>query len=216
MEKTHALKHVPLWDKVLVKAIQTGAEVRDAAWDYIWHHWLDYFVGTIKRLDGNESDAREMLGEVFEPVERALCKNLFRYEAPLQSYVNRAVKYRWYKHLREKNLLSGAHRVEMVALESEFGELFEPIFSLPPAHPPDSTPAHDPFAGECLELALKALESDKPKQHSVWVAFKVNGLKQHTIANLHGFANHQTVKNYVQGANKFLRAWFESNPDCMN
>jgi len=215
MEKTHALKHVPRFDKVLVKAIQAGAEVRDAAWDYIWHHWLDYFVGTVKRLDGNESDAREMLGEVFEPVERALCKNLFRYEAPLQSYVNRAVKYRWYKHLREKNLLSGAQRVEMVALESEFGELFEPIFSGPHSRLPDSTPAADPFAGECLELALKALESEKPDKHLIWMASKVDGVKQRIIANQYGYAL-QTIKNYIQDSNAFLRKWFESNPDCAN
>lgn len=215
MEKTHALKHVPRFDKVLIKAIQAGADAREAAWDYIWHHWLDYFVSTVKRLGGNETDAREMIGEVYEPVDRALSKNLFRYEAPLQSYMNRAVKYRWYKHLREKNLLRGAQRDEMFALESEFGELFEPDFSRPPARQPDFTPAEDPFAGQCLELALKALESTWPKKYPIWVAFKIDGLSQNEIANRYGY-DLQTVKNYVWDSNEFLRKWFLSNPDCMN
>lgn len=215
MEKTHALKHVPRFDKVLVRAIQAGAEARDAAWDYIYHHWTDYFVGTVKRLGGDESDAKEIINEVFEPVERALCKNLFRYEAPLQSYVNRAVKYRWYKHLRLKNSLSGTQEYEMSTLESEFGNVFEAetMDSAPSLHA--VTAAETPFFAECFELALKALEDNLPQKHKIWVAFKVEGLSQKEIAEQHKYEL-QTVKNYVQDSNKFLRKWFQSNPDCMN
>lgn len=213
MEHTHPIKHLPRLDKVLVKAIQARGEVCDAAWDYIFHHWVDYFTGTIRRNGGTEEDAREMLGEVYEPVERALRKNLFQYKAPLQTYINRAVLYQWYALLKKQNRLAAAKQKEADLLQSEFEEVFADIYV--PGNFQTLTTAHNPFDDECYQLALEALKQKLPKKYEILIASKIDGKRQGQIAKQEDMAL-QTVKNYVRDAKIFIRDWFGEHPDCMD
>lgn len=213
MENTHSIKHLLYLDRLLVKAIRAGGEVRAAAWDYIMHYWTDYFVGTIRRKGGTEEDARELISDVFEPVERALCKDLFRYEAPLQIYINRAVLYRWYALLRLNNKISSAEAAEAAGLEADFGELFADIFTL--GKNLISVSSGDPPEDDCMQLALQTLKKKTPLKYMIFTEFEIEDSSQREIANRHGKAL-QTVKNYVSDAKKFIRKWFKEHPDCRN
>lgn len=214
MEQNYPIKHRPLFDRVLVKAIQTGGEVRNAAWDYIFHYWTDYFVGTIRRNGGTEADARELIGEVFEPVEHALQKDLFRYEAPFQMYMNRAVLNKWYAHLRVLNKLPAAKVHEAQLLQAEFENLFIEEFELK-YNSALHTEADEPADEECFELALEALRQNIPLKHQILMDFQIHGFRQRKIADKYNLAL-QTVKNYVHDAKFFIKDWFKRHPDCMD
>lgn len=215
-----SIKHVPRLDKVLVKAIQAGGELREAVWDFIFYHWMDYFIGTIRRHDGTDDDAREMLAEVLEPVERALCRKHFRYDAPLQGYMNRAILYCWFRYAAKLHHRPPRENRGFADLDNEFKDLFDP--DIPRENighasilSATDTVFNDPFFEECFQKALAALDKNNKRQHDFWIEAKVDGQSLQQIADKYGLEL-RTIKNAITEANAFLRNWYNLHPECLN